>query len=61
MAEEFNRCGSRRIELAAPALRKLEISGSFLTDDPAAFIAFLGTLEGVRVEVTKARIDVLRR
>jgi transmembrane sensor len=61
VAEEFNRYSSRRIEIAAPALRTLRISGSFSTDDPAAFIAFLGTLDGVRVEVTPTRIVVLQR
>jgi len=61
VAEEFNRYSSRRIEIASTALRKLEISGSFSTDDPAAFIAFLGTLNGVRVEVTPSRIVVMQR
>jgi len=61
VAEEFNRYSSRRIEIVTPALRTLEITGSFSTDDPAPFIAFLGTLDGVRVEVTPTRILVLQR
>jgi len=45
----------------SPSLQNLEISGVFATDDPAAFIAFLRSLEGVRVEVTPTSIRVLRR
>jgi ferric-dicitrate binding protein FerR (iron transport regulator) len=36
----------------------MEISGVFATDDTEAFIAFLRSLEGVRVEITAARIRV---
>jgi ferric-dicitrate binding protein FerR (iron transport regulator) len=36
----------------------LQISGAFATDDTDAFIAFLRTLKGVRVEVTATRIRV---
>lgn len=58
VATEFNRYTSKPIEIATPALRKLRISGVFATDDPDAFIAFLRSLKGVRVEVTETRILV---
>ena len=58
VAAEYNRYTSKPIEIATPALRNLKISGVFATDDPEAFIAFLRSLKGVRVEVTETRIRV---
>jgi transmembrane sensor len=58
VAAEYNRYTSKPIEIATPALRNLQISGVFATDDPEAFIAFLRSLKGVRVEVTETRIRV---
>jgi transmembrane sensor len=58
VAAEFNRYAPKPIEIATPTLRNLQISGAFATDDTGAFIAFLGTLKGVRVEVTATRIRV---
>ena len=58
VAAEFNRYAEKPIEIATPALRNLQISGAFATDDTDAFIAFLRTLKGVRVEVTATRIRV---
>ncbi|HLW25459.1 MAG TPA: FecR domain-containing protein [Steroidobacteraceae bacterium] len=58
VAAEYNRYTQKPIEIATPALRNLKISGVFATDDPEAFIAFLRTLKGVRVEVTPTRIRV---
>jgi len=58
VAAEYNRYTSKPIEIATPALRQLEISGVFATDDTEAFIAFLRSLKGVRVEVTGTRIRV---
>jgi transmembrane sensor len=55
---EFNRYAPKPIEIVTPALRKLQISGVFATDDTDAFIAFLRSLKGVRVEVTATRIRV---
>jgi transmembrane sensor len=55
---EFNRYSPTTIEIATPALRHLKISGAFATDDTAGFIAFLRSLDGVRVEVTDTRIRV---
>jgi transmembrane sensor len=60
VAAEYNRYTARQIEIATPALRNLQITGVFATDDPDVFIAFLRSLKGVRVEVTQGRIRVSR-
>jgi transmembrane sensor len=59
VAAEYNRYTAKPIEIATPALRNLRISGVFATDDTDAFVAFLRSLKGVRVEVTPTRIRVL--
>ena len=58
VAEEFNRYGSIPIEIDDAALRLLPISGVFDAYDVDSFVAFLQTLDGVRVERTTARIRV---
>jgi transmembrane sensor len=58
VAAEFNRYAPKPIEIVTPGLQKLEISGVFSTDDPAAFIAFLRSLNSVRVEETATQIRV---
>jgi transmembrane sensor len=58
VAAEYNRYSAKPIEIATPALRNLQISGVFATDDTEAFVAFLRSLKGVRVEVTETRIRV---
>jgi transmembrane sensor len=58
VAAEFNRYAPKPIEIATPTLRSLQISGVFATDDTDAFIAFLRTIKGVRVEVTATHIRV---
>jgi len=58
VAEEFNRYGSIPIEIDDAALRALPISGVFDAYDVDSFVAFLQTLDGVRVERTTARIRV---
>jgi transmembrane sensor len=60
VAAEFNRYLAKPIEIATPSLRSLRISGVFATDDTEAFIAFLRSLKGVRVEVTATGIRVSR-
>lgn len=60
VAAEYNRYTAKPIEIATPALRNMQISGEFATNDPDAFIAFLRSLKGVRVEVTPTRISVSR-
>jgi transmembrane sensor len=58
VAAEYNRYTSKPFVIATPELRTLQISGVFATDDSEAFIAFLRSLKGVRVEVTETRIVV---
>jgi transmembrane sensor len=58
VAAEYNRYAPKPVEIASPALRLLEVTGVFATDDPEAFIAFLRSLKGVRVKVTAAQILV---
>jgi transmembrane sensor len=58
VAAEFNRYAPTPFDITTPALRNLEVSGVFATDDTEAFIAFLRSLKGVRVEVTATRIRV---
>ena len=60
VADEFNRYGSIPIEIDDAALRALPISGVFDANDIDSFLAFLQTLDGVRVERTNARIRVFR-
>jgi transmembrane sensor len=60
VAAEYNRYASKPIEIVTPGLQKLEISGVFATDDPAEFIAFLRSMEGVKVEETATRFRVSR-
>lgn len=57
---EYNRYTAKPIEIATPTLRSLQISGVFATDDTEAFVAFLRSLKGVRVEVTERQIRVSR-
>ncbi len=58
VAAEYNRYTAKPIEIATPALRKMQITGVFTTNDPDTFVAFLRSLKGVRVEVTPTRISV---
>ena len=58
VASEFNRYAPKPIEIATPALRNLQVSGVFATDNTSAFIAFLRSLKGVHVEVTATQIRV---
>jgi transmembrane sensor len=60
VAAEYNRYTSKPIEIATPALRGLQITGVFATDDPDSFIAFLRSLKAVRVEVSETQIRVSR-
>lgn len=61
VAAEFNRYAPTPIEIVTPALRNLQVSGVFATDDPESFIAFLRTLDGARVEVSTSQIRISRR
>jgi transmembrane sensor len=58
VAAEFNRYSSTPIEIDTPSLRALAISGTFSADDTESFVAFLKSLDGVKVEVTPSRVRV---
>lgn len=60
VAEEFNRYSAIPIEIETPELRSLRISGVFSLDDQETVVAFLRSLDGVKVEVTRTRIRVSR-
>jgi transmembrane sensor len=61
VVSEFNRYARKPIEITTPALRNLEISGVFATDNSDVLIAFLRSLEGVRVDVTATRVLVSQK
>jgi len=61
VAAEFNRYAPKPIEIATPGLRDLEISGVFAIDDTEAFVAFLRSLDNVRVEETTQVIRVSQK
>jgi transmembrane sensor len=61
VAAEFNRYSKKPIEIATPALKDLEISGVFATDDSEAFVAFLRSLDNVRVDETAKVIRVSQK
>jgi transmembrane sensor len=60
VAAEFNRYSGTPIRIETPELRSLQISGVFSADDPETFVAFLRSLDGVKVEVTRTSIRVSR-
>jgi transmembrane sensor len=60
VADEFNRYGSLPLEIPDPELRALRISGVFDAGELDSFVAFMETIEGVRVERTPTAIRVLR-
>jgi len=61
VAAEFNRYAPKPIEIATPGLRDLEISGVFAIDDTEAFVAFLRSLDNVRVEETAQAVRVSQK
>jgi transmembrane sensor len=60
IADEFSRYAQVPLAIDDAALRALPVSGVFDAYDTDSFIAFLQTLDGVRVERTPARILVRR-
>lgn len=60
VAAEFNRYSEKPIEIETSELGSLQISGVFSIDDPEMLVAFLRSLDGVKVEVTPTRIRVSR-
>ena len=61
LAAEYNRHAEKPIEIMTPELRKLEITGTFSIDDREEFLAFLRSLDGVRVEVTATQVRVSKK
>jgi len=61
VAAEFNRYATKPVEIVTPELRDLKVSGVFSTDDPDEFLAFLKTLDRVRIDVTPTQIRVFRK
>ena len=61
VVSEFNRYARKPIEITTPALGNLQVSGVFATDNSDALIAFLRSLEGVKVEVSATRILVSQK
>jgi transmembrane sensor len=61
VAAEFNRYAAKPIEITSPALRDLQISGVFRADETEEFLAFLRSLDGVRVDVTPTRVRVSQK
>jgi len=61
VAAEFNRYATKPVEIVTPELRELKVSGVFSTDDPDEFLAFLRSLDRVRVDVTPTQIRVFRK
>ena len=57
---EYNRYATKQFEIETPALRNLQVSGTFSIDDSQAFIAFLRSLDRVRLEVTDKSIRVFQ-
>ncbi len=52
VAAEFNRYNRSRIMVADPTLAAKKISGVFDVNDPGAFVALLGGLNAVEIELT---------
>ncbi len=58
VAEEFNRYNDIVFAIDDPTLRNLKVSGNFDAADIGSFAAFLGSLDGVRVERLPASFRV---
>jgi transmembrane sensor len=61
VAAEFNRYATKPVEIVTPELRELKVTGVFSTDDPEEFLAFLRSLDRVRIAVTPTQIRVSRK
>jgi transmembrane sensor len=49
VADEFNRYNVRQIEIRSSSLREQEMTGTFMSNDVASFIAVLAGIPGLRV------------
>lgn len=61
VAAEFNRYGRVPIEIDAPSLRALPVSGVFDARDSASFLDFLQAMKGVGIDRSSNRIRVFLR
>lgn len=61
VARRFGAYGGKPLRIDDPALAAMRISGRFHARDPEAFVAYLGTLPGVRVQRGADEIRVTRR
>jgi len=61
VARRFDAYGGKPLRIDDPALAATRISGRFHARDPEAFVAYLGTLPGVRVQRGADDIRVTRR
>jgi transmembrane sensor len=61
VADEFNRYSAIRFVIEDEDLRALRVSGVFNAYDSSSFVAFLESLDDVRVERTAGEIRVLRQ
>lgn len=59
VAAEFNRYNNQQISVEDPRIGALPISGTFDAHDVPAFVAFLESLPGVRVEASRSRVRVV--
>jgi transmembrane sensor len=59
LASEFNRYNKISFAINDPKLGSLPVSGVFDAYDPESFAAFLGSLEGVRIERQGSLIRVI--
>ena len=60
VADEFNRYAAVRFVIEDEDLRALRVSGVFNAYDSNSFVAFLGSLDNVRIERSAGEIRVLR-
>jgi transmembrane sensor len=49
VAAEFNRYNREHIEIRSPALQAQEITGTFRSDDPKSFLAYIADIPGVHI------------
>jgi transmembrane sensor len=61
VAATINRYAAKPVLITSPELRSLAVSGAFSTDDSEELVAFLRSLDGVRVEVTERDIRVSQK
>ncbi|HVW70476.1 MAG TPA: FecR family protein [Steroidobacteraceae bacterium] len=61
VAQEFNRYNTRRLVIAEPDLRSLEISGVYSSNDPDSLLDFLRTQPNIQLTVSDKEIRVTSR